>query len=125
MRLLDEAEATLDVDARREIMAQLQTMLQEDAVFVQPYWRSIHTAGSPRVKGYSHHPAEETPFRNGVARSLMRILQESARSPSPQGRDQGWGWPRWQNLRRGSATRCVSPHPQSLPAGEGGLVRAS
>lgn len=60
--LLDEAEATFDVDARRAVMAQLQEILQGDAVIVQPFWRSIHTAGSPRVKGYTHHPAEEHHF---------------------------------------------------------------
>jgi peptide/nickel transport system substrate-binding protein len=60
--LLDQAEATLDPDARREIMAQLQTMLQSDAAFVQPYWRSINTAANGRLQGYTHHPAEEHHF---------------------------------------------------------------
>jgi peptide/nickel transport system substrate-binding protein len=62
--LLDHAEATLDPDARREIMAQLQTMLQTDAAFVQPYWRSINTAANGRLKGYTHHPAEEHHFES-------------------------------------------------------------
>jgi peptide/nickel transport system substrate-binding protein len=62
--LLDQAEATLDPDARREIMAKLQTMLQTDAAFVQPYWRSINTAANGRVQGYTHHPAEEHHFES-------------------------------------------------------------
>lgn len=57
--LLDRAEATLDVDERREIMAQLEAMLQEDSVIVQPYWRSVFTASSKNVQNFDVHPAEE------------------------------------------------------------------
>ena len=62
--LLDQAEATLDPDARREIMEQLQTILQRDVAFVQPYWRAINTAANGRVQGYTHHPAEEHHFES-------------------------------------------------------------
>lgn len=58
-RLLDEANGTLDVDARREIMARLQSMLQGDAVIIQPFWRSIFTASTDRVNGFEIQPAEE------------------------------------------------------------------
>ena len=57
--LLDQAEATLDVDQRREIMAQLEQILQDDSVFIQPYWRSVFTASSQRVQDFAIHPAEE------------------------------------------------------------------
>ncbi len=62
--LLDQAEATIDPDARREIMAKLETMLQTDAAFVQPYWRAINTAANGRLQGYEHHPAEEHHFES-------------------------------------------------------------
>jgi peptide/nickel transport system substrate-binding protein len=57
--LLDQAEATIDVEERRGIMAQLEAMLQEDSVIIQPYWRSVFTASSARVNNFNVHPAEE------------------------------------------------------------------
>jgi len=63
--LLDQAEATLDVDERREIMADLEAMLQDDSVVIQPYWRSVFTASGANVNGFSVHPAEEMQL-NGV-----------------------------------------------------------
>jgi peptide/nickel transport system substrate-binding protein len=57
--LLDQAEATLDVEERREIMAQLEAMLQDASVIIQPYWRSVFTASSNKVNNFSVHPAEE------------------------------------------------------------------
>lgn len=58
-RLLDQANGTLDVDERREIMAQLETIMQSDGVIVQPFWRAIHTVSSDRVQGFRIQPAEE------------------------------------------------------------------
>ncbi len=57
--LLDQAEATLNVGERRQIMAQLQALLQRDAVIVQPFWRAIHTASRRGVRGFSLQPARE------------------------------------------------------------------
>ena len=57
--LLDRANGVFAVEERREIMAELEAMLQDDAVFIQPYWRSIFTASSQRVRNYHHQPAEE------------------------------------------------------------------
>ncbi|NIV73706.1 MAG: ABC transporter substrate-binding protein, partial [Gammaproteobacteria bacterium] len=38
-QLLSKAEGILDVDKRREVMAQLEEILQEDGPIVQPFWR--------------------------------------------------------------------------------------
>ena len=57
--MLDRANGILDVDARREVSAELQRMLQDDAVIIQPFWRSIHTASSDKVQGFQIQPAEE------------------------------------------------------------------
>ena len=57
--LLDRANGIYDVDQRREVMAQLEATLQDDAVFIQPYWRAIFTASSQRLRDYHHQPAEE------------------------------------------------------------------
>ena len=54
--LLTEAEGILDVDERREVMAQLQTIMQEDGPIVQPVWRGVYNVQNSRVKGYGMHP---------------------------------------------------------------------
>jgi peptide/nickel transport system substrate-binding protein len=56
-RLLTQAEGTLDITARREIMARLETILQEDGPIVQPVWRAIFTFHDKRVQGFKPHPA--------------------------------------------------------------------
>ena len=55
-RLLTKAEGILDVDARREVMAEIQKLMQEDGPIAQPLWRSSFTAFDKRVKNYSPHP---------------------------------------------------------------------
>ena len=56
-RLLGMAEGTIDVTARREIMAQLEKILQEDGPIVQPVWRGIFTFMDKRVQGFKAHPS--------------------------------------------------------------------
>ncbi len=55
-RLLTMAEGTLDVTARRELMARLETILQDDGPIVQPVWRAIFTFHDKRVQGFRPHP---------------------------------------------------------------------
>jgi peptide/nickel transport system substrate-binding protein len=55
-RLLTQAEGTLDVASRREIMARLEAILQEDGPIVQPVWRAIFTFHDKRVQGFKPHP---------------------------------------------------------------------
>jgi peptide/nickel transport system substrate-binding protein len=54
--LLTRAEGTADVEARRAMMIELQTMLQQDGPIVQPFWRGIFTGVSQRLQGFSPHP---------------------------------------------------------------------
>jgi len=54
--LLTKAECILDVDERRKIMQQIETIMQEDGPIVQPLWRSVFTAIDKRVKGFEMHP---------------------------------------------------------------------
>ena len=54
--LLTKAEGILDVEERRKIMAQLETIMQEDGPIVQPLWRSVFTAMDKRVHGFQMHP---------------------------------------------------------------------
>lgn len=51
-KLLDDASGKLDVNERRKDMEKLQRMLQDDAIIVQPLWRSVFTTANKRVKGY-------------------------------------------------------------------------
>ena len=55
-RLLNQAEGTIDVASRREIMARLEAILQDDGPIVQPVWRSIFTFHDKRVQGFRPHP---------------------------------------------------------------------
>ena len=54
--LLTKAEGILDVDARREVMAVIQKLMQEDGPIAQPLWRKSFTAFDKRVKNYQPHP---------------------------------------------------------------------
>jgi peptide/nickel transport system substrate-binding protein len=55
-RLITQAEGTLDVNSRREIMARLESILQDDGPIVQPVWRAIFTFHDKRVQGFKLHP---------------------------------------------------------------------
>jgi len=56
-RLLTSAEGTVDVASRRETMARLEAILQDDGPIVQPVWRAIFTFHDKRVKGFKAHPS--------------------------------------------------------------------
>lgn len=53
---LDKASAILDPSERRKAMEDVQRILQNDAVIVQPLWRSVFSATNKRVRNYRVHP---------------------------------------------------------------------
>ncbi len=53
--LLDQANGIQDADARREIMAQLQQIMQDEGVTLQPYWRSLYRHYRPSVVNADMH----------------------------------------------------------------------
>ena len=55
-KALDAASGVLDVAERTKKMEKVEQILQQDAVIVQPLWRSIITAGSDKVHNYVMHP---------------------------------------------------------------------
>ena len=57
--LLDEALAIADADQRREVMAKLQKIMQDEGVIIQPYWRSIYRHHKENVVGAEMHPTFE------------------------------------------------------------------
>ncbi len=61
-KALDEAGAILDVNERRKAMEKVQKILQDDAIMVQPFFRSVFTAAVDKVKGYEGHPTRYHQF---------------------------------------------------------------
>jgi peptide/nickel transport system substrate-binding protein len=57
--LLAEAMAIADADARRVVMAKLQTIMQQEGVLIQPYWRSLYRHTTTKVHGAEKHPTFE------------------------------------------------------------------
>jgi len=61
--LLDRASAIADVEERRSVMADLQKMMQEDGVLIQPFWRSIYRNARPDLVGLEAHPTMDVPYQ--------------------------------------------------------------
>jgi peptide/nickel transport system substrate-binding protein len=59
---LDEAEATLDVEARRAIMEKVEKILQDDVPAIYPIWRPLFTFASSKVHNYPPHPTNYHQF---------------------------------------------------------------
>ncbi|MCR8827968.1 ABC transporter substrate-binding protein [Pseudosulfitobacter koreensis] len=57
--LLADALAIADADQRREVMAKLEKIMQDEGVVIQPYWRSIYRHHKPGVVGAEMHPTFE------------------------------------------------------------------
>ncbi|MFN3210849.1 MAG: ABC transporter substrate-binding protein [Roseovarius sp.] len=58
-RLLDRAMSLEDVEARRETMRRLQSILRDEGVIIQPYWRTLYNHHNGRLAGAEKHPAHE------------------------------------------------------------------
>ncbi len=59
---LDAAEATLDVEERRRLMEKVESILQHDAVIVQPLWTPKFFVASEKVKNLKAHPTQYHQF---------------------------------------------------------------
>jgi len=57
--LLDQAMSIADADARRVVMAKIETIMQEEGVLIQPYWRSIYRHTRAHVMGAPMHATFE------------------------------------------------------------------
>lgn len=55
-RLLSKAEGILDPAKRREVMVELERIMQEDGPIIQPAWHTNFTFYDRRVQGYQMHP---------------------------------------------------------------------
>ncbi|MEX0697159.1 MAG: ABC transporter substrate-binding protein [Dongiaceae bacterium] len=54
--LLAKAEGTLDVEKRREVMVEIETLMLEEGPICLPLWRAVFTAMDKRLQGYVMHP---------------------------------------------------------------------
>ncbi|MCC5984079.1 MAG: ABC transporter substrate-binding protein [Rhodobacteraceae bacterium] len=61
--LLDEANGIADADERREVMAQIQQILLDEGVVIQPYWRSLYRNARPNVLNAEMHPVFEVRYQ--------------------------------------------------------------
>ena len=57
--LLNQAYAIPDVEERRKLMGEMEKILQDSGVLVQPYWRSTFRHMTDRVHGLVMHPTFE------------------------------------------------------------------
>lgn len=62
-RLLDQASGISDGDARRDVMAQLQQIMQDEGVAIIPFWRSTYRNLRPNVLNADMHPAFEVRYQ--------------------------------------------------------------
>jgi peptide/nickel transport system substrate-binding protein len=56
---LAEALAIADAEKRKVVMAKIETIMQQQGVLIQPYWRSIFRNFDPKVMGAEMHPTFE------------------------------------------------------------------
>jgi peptide/nickel transport system substrate-binding protein len=57
-KLLTEADSTIDMAKRREVMAKLETIMHEDGPVAQPMWRNVFTFWHQSVQGFTMHPSQ-------------------------------------------------------------------
>jgi peptide/nickel transport system substrate-binding protein len=56
-KLLTQAEGTLNVEERRQIMAKLEQIMLDEGPIVQPVWRALFTFMDKKVQGFKMHPS--------------------------------------------------------------------
>lgn len=59
---LNAAEAEVNVESRRALMEKVESILQEDAIMVQPFWRPVFTITAKSVHGWPPHPTQYHQF---------------------------------------------------------------
>ncbi len=57
--LLDKALTLSNADERREVMARLEAIMQEEGVIIQPYWRNLNRFHKSNLVGADMHPQFE------------------------------------------------------------------
>jgi peptide/nickel transport system substrate-binding protein len=53
---LQEALSISEPERRREVMKDVETIIQDSGIIIQPYWQKLYNHMSEKVKNYSIHP---------------------------------------------------------------------
>lgn len=56
---LAEALSINDPEKRKVVMKDIETILQQSGIIIQPYWRKVYNHHQPTVKGYFQHPMQQ------------------------------------------------------------------
>ncbi len=59
---LNAALAVADADKRKAMMEDIEKILQESGIIIQPYWRSLYCHSTAKVKGREMHQTQEMHF---------------------------------------------------------------
>jgi len=62
-QLLEQANGIPDADERRQVMARIQEIMQEQGVAIIPYWRSLFRHARPNVRSAEMHPTFEVRYQ--------------------------------------------------------------
>jgi peptide/nickel transport system substrate-binding protein len=59
---IGEALSIADAEKRKVVMADVEKILQDSGIIIQPYWRKLYNSSMPAVKNHSMHPTFEHDF---------------------------------------------------------------
>lgn len=57
-----EALSIADAEKRKVIMKDIEQILQDSGILIQPFWRKLYNSSLPAVKNHGMHPTFETDF---------------------------------------------------------------
>ncbi|RWH70616.1 ABC transporter substrate-binding protein [Mesorhizobium sp.] len=61
---LKEALSLIDVAKRKQVMKDVEAILQDSGVIIQPFWQKLYCHMNKKVKNYSMHQTYEMDFQN-------------------------------------------------------------
>jgi len=59
---IGEALTIADAEKRKTVMGDIEKILQDSGIIVQPYWRKLYNSSAPSVKNHGMHPTFEHDF---------------------------------------------------------------
>ncbi|RUT86894.1 diguanylate cyclase, partial [Mesorhizobium sp. M7A.T.Ca.US.000.02.1.1] len=61
---LKQALSLIDVEKRREVMKDVEQILQDSGVIIQPFWQKLYSHQNKKVKNYGVHQTFEMDLQN-------------------------------------------------------------
>lgn len=59
---IGEALSIADAEKRKVLMADIEKIMQDSGIIIQPYWRKLYNSNMPQVKNHGMHPTFEHDF---------------------------------------------------------------